>query len=67
MALPGFDGLLHFQQHAYPLSLVNTTDHGSVGWHDRHLERVDLSTLLDHPDYGPLARDMVTRGRMIIR
>ncbi len=67
MALPGFDGLLHFQQHDYPLSLVNTTDHGSVGWHDRHLERIDLNTLLHHPDYGPLARDMVTRGRMIVR
>jgi len=67
MALPEFDGLLHFQQHDYPLSLVNTTDHGTVGAHDRHLERVELENLLTHPDYGPLARDMTTRGRMIIR
>ena len=56
MALPGFEGLLYFQQHDYPLSLINATDHGSVGWHDRHLERVELADLLRHPKYGPLAR-----------
>jgi len=65
MVLPGFEGLLHFQQHDYPLSLVNATDHGTVGWHDRHLERVELAHLLHHPDYGLLAREMSLRGRRI--
>lgn len=44
-SLEGIPGVSYYYTDSFPLTLLNITHQGAPGYHDRHLERVELAQL----------------------